>query len=423
MLPFFKKDFLVYWRDRKEMAIALLTPIVIIMVLGFAMPNWVENPTGDLDLKVAVVTEDDAEDGLERFRNSLDALPLAPEETSSLAVSAERLLPSAMLMQLLESEEVRAFVSAIELDEEAAMRQLEDGDVSAIVTFPEGYTLSTLNKWLLNEGEGMAVALTAEQSSTEVDMLRNLLEGFMQTVNLQAAIGFASGGEAAASNSVGLIGPVGGRETIEGFEMVTSFQYYTLAIGVVFSLFVAMTTALKAATERKERVFHRIVLTGSHPIRYLSGKIGSTFCMALLQMTFIFIVCHFILDLFPARTVQFWLGLAMVALVFCFSVASLSAVFTSLAFRLEEATAGGVMTIILMMIGTVGGSFVPRFVLPQWIQLVGEWTPNGRALSAFLQWVQQGSPEVVAAPLLQLLAFSLAAIGASILLFPRRGRI
>jgi ABC-2 type transport system permease protein len=246
----------------------------------------------------------------------------------------------------------------------------------------------------------------------------------MQTMNDQLALGHASTEgitEALIHNNPAI--PTGGRESVEGFQMITSFQYFAVSNSILFALFLSMTTALKAITERREHVLHRILLTGSHPIRYLAGKISSTFCITLLQMTFIFLVCHFALNVFPDRSLQFWLGIALITLIFCFCVAAMSAVFTSLSFRMKEAEAGGLMMFIIILIGTIGGSFVPVYILPNWLRQIGEYTPNGLTLSVFIQWIQQGDYSVVIVPLLQVVIFSLIVVLAGVFLFPKRGKI
>ncbi|MOA27125.1 hypothetical protein D3C78_1479740 [compost metagenome] len=101
----------------------------------------------------------------------------------------------------------------------------------------------------------------------------------------------------------------------------------------------------------------------------------------------------------------------------------MSAFFTSLSFRMKEAEAGGLMTIIIVLIGTIGGSFVPVYVLPNWIRQLGEYTPNGLSLSIFMQWVQQEDFSVILMPLTGLILFSFIMIMAGVFLFPRRGRI
>ena len=44
-------------------------------------------------------------------------------------------------------------------------------------------------------------------------------------------------------------------------------------------------------------VFMRLLLAGTHPYRYLSGKVGSTFCMSA-QSAALLIVSHFLFQLF-----------------------------------------------------------------------------------------------------------------------------
>lgn len=431
MGAFFVKDFLVYWRDRKEMLISLIAPLAIIFILS-AMPDWTKSTTEVPEATLAVVMEDSEEEGLQQFRERLAALP--PEVRSALSPAAERLLPVSILMEALTGEEVAAFLTLTDVpDRSEAMRMVEEKEADAALVVPAGYTKAALEKMLLDEGEVMPLSLTALSSTTQVQVVQGVIEEIQRTMNFHVALGRAGGGSAeaagadAGTDAGGSGAPeapaVGGREMTERYRSMTMFQYYTSAIAILFVLFIAETTAAKAGAEKREHVLRRIMLSGSRPISYLIGKIGSTFCLAVLQMVFIFTVCHFIVGLFPDRSAGFWLGLAAIIAVYCFCVACLAGLFTSITFRMRDGAAGGVLIMIVTAIGTIGGNFVPIYILPDWLRSIGSWTPNGRALAAYIQWLQQESLAVIAGPLLQLAVVALLAVAAGIWLFPRRGQI
>lgn len=423
---FFKKDFLVYWRDRKEMLIALFMPLVLILILGFALPNWVENSNESLEMRVALVVKDRHEEAVHTFQESLESLSISTEEKNELSKSAANFQPEALLMNMFGNDEVEEFLQVAALDDKTAYVQLEEEKVEAVLTVPEGYTLAALNKLLLHEGDGAVLTLTALENSMKVNVLQNMLDGFLGAVNYQAALDSGmeeqeskGEGELALANS-----PVGGLEQIEGVDMITSFQYYALAVSIFFALSVSTTTASKSITEKREMVFMRLLLAGTHPFRYLSGKVGSTFCMSLLQSAVLLIVSHFLFQLFPGKSLIFWVGLTFIIFMMCLTVAALSALYTAMLFRMKDTdVATGISFILLLVLGVIGGNLVPIYILPDWLISIGSVTPNGLALMSMIQWIQ-GSPfQELWLPILYQGVFFIIILAASLWIFPRRGRI
>lgn len=428
---FFKKDLLMYWRDRKEILIALVMPLVLIAVLSLAMPDWFNQPSDSLQIKIGLVTLDDTEEGVAQFVESLAQTDMSREEAERLSAAAEAMNPAAMLQELLGGEALGSLIEVVHADAETALRQLEKEDWTAVVTIPAGYTESSLRRMMLGEGEAVPLGIVGDDASTELEVLIGVLSDFIRTLNFGTAI-------ESAARDAGIVWedgiPPGGRfgdamvinggiEQVDGFEAMTASQYFTLAISVLFSLFMALTTATKAMTEKRELVFSRILLAGVKPGRYLAGKALSTFCLTMLQAALAFLICHYLLDLFPGRDVRFWLGIAGLVAAYCAVVSALAAIFTSLVFRLKDDTAGGAMMTVIMVCGTIGGSFVPVYVLPGWIRGMGEWTPNGLSLAAYTEWIQQGSYGDLYIALAQLLLFAAAGLIIGIAMFPRKGRI
>ncbi len=121
---------------------------------------------------------------------------------------------------------------------------------------------------------------------------------------------------------------------------------------------------MKSAAEKREKVFERILFTGRHPIYYLTGKGAAAFIMAMLQLSALLLLTHFIFDLFPRRSLHFWWGMGLITMMFCLSIGAITILFTSLIFHIKEAAANSLFTLILGLIGTIGGSFVPIYILP-----------------------------------------------------------
>lgn len=418
MRTFFKKDFLVYWRDRKEIIFSLCAPLLLILVLGFALPDWVESAPDQLDLNISLVYADDSEDGLEAF---LEQLPtdITEEQQRQLTEGAEGLVSVLMLDELFEEEELKSFIQVQEQSSEAASTSLEEGEVDAIVTIPPGYIESSLTKIMLDQGEGATLQLVAEESSLELDILTEILQQFMNELNRQTSLHQVLSSEAEEASTYHP--DVGGIEQVDGVEMVSAFQYFTIAISILFSMFIAITTASKARTEKREQVFHRILITGAHSRDYVLGKVASTFCLALLQLIIVITISTIGFQLFPNTSIQFYSGLIVIIIVFACFTASLASLFTAALFRFthDEAVIG-LSTLLVILFGTFGGSFIPIYVLPNWLQEFGWWTPNGLTLSMLIQWIQTQSFADIWDSLIILFFMSVAVMLISLWMFPKR---
>lgn len=422
MLPYLKKDFLIYWRDRKEMLAVIFGPVLMIIVLSLALPHMVVGDDAAVEAKIAVVNQDDAEAGMQRFATALASRQLPDEEADALAAGAEELQPASILLDVFRSVEVSALLEVVETDEASAMEMLQAAKVDAVLTIPPGYTEDVLLRLLLNEGEGAALTLAANDSSLQLDVLETVVGSVLETVNLHAALVHAAEDPLAVWQRLDqLETEVGGAEQVTGIRSVTASQYYTAAVSLLFAMFVAMTTAMLSAAEKRERVIHRILLTGGKPLLFLAGKAGASFLMVMLQMSISLLVPHFILSVFAVVPESFWGGLVWIYGIYGLVTAGLAVLFTSLMHRLKDAD--GILLVVTIMFGTIGGGFVPIYVLPEWLRKVGEWSPNGMALSAALQWIQAGEWELLLIPSVHLLLYSLLLFAAGWACFPRRGQI
>ncbi|MDF2926573.1 MAG: transporter permease [Paenibacillaceae bacterium] len=422
MGAFLRKDVLVYWRDRRENIISLVVPLILIVILGLVLPGWIENPAAALQLKAAYVVKDDGNAGLDQFQSSLAGKGMKESEAAVLAELAERHQPARLLRELLGGEQLSGVVQLAEMDEEQALQQLAAKEIQAVITLPEGFTLNALNRMLLGEGTGAAILLTADKPSVEVGALQGIINGFARQLNTGMAIIQATPGRTEAMPAEAALPPTGGLERIEGVRAISSFQYFTLSIGVMFAMYVAAAIAYKAVAEKRQHILQRIQLSGSHPFSFLWGKIGSTLVMALTQLTCVIGICHFLLGLFPGFPLQFWLGLVLLTFTAGLFIAAMSALFTSFMFRINPDAANAVIHTLLIIIGIVGGNFVPVYALPHSVQQLWEWTPNGLWLSTVIQWIQQESWTVAVQGMLGLALFAAAAVALSIWIFPKRGR-
>ncbi|RXZ84813.1 ABC transporter permease [Paenibacillaceae bacterium] len=420
MHPFFFKDVLIFWRSRRELLVSLIVPIILIVLLGFTLPSWVENKSDLQQMAVALVNEDDEAGAVHQLRQH------EPQSAALLEGLQTADLPIEMFMKLFSQAEIQSMVNILETDRETAFQALQDEAVEAVITIPEGFTYAVLQRMLLHNGDGATIELSADNVSLRVNTLQDILGSFARELNLQSAISYALASSSA--HAVTIANPeqmesIGGNEAIDTFPMITSFQYFALALSIMFALMISLSAAGKAAVELRGHVIHRIILSGVHPVRYLAGKLGSTFIVSWLQFTTVVLITHLLLNVFPDRSLTFWLGIAFIAAFLSLSVAALTGLCTALLFRVNENIVTSLFTLILMVFSVIGGNVVPLYALPELLQRAGEWTPNGQLLAVFMQWVRQEDMAVLFSALFKVAISALAMLVLAVWLFPRRGKI
>lgn len=420
MGAFIKKDLLVFWRDRKEILMALLLPILIIVILNFAFSGLFKDEKA-MQIDISVVQEDDVKKGKEQFAASVEAKGLSSEEKSVLLAEADKLDPVKLIHDILNSSDLKEWVTVKDLSEQEAAEHVKNGELDAIIKIPEGFTFETLSGVLLGETSQGSVTILAEEESAEVSTLQEVVHTFVNTVNTQFALG-SKGVQATAEPIL----PKGGKEVVEGDDGADAYtisQYFTIAIGTLFALFMAQTVSLKTMTEKREQVFNRILLTNSHPLSFLIGKTVSAFILAILQFAITLTVVQLVLDVFPDKSFTFWAGLMVVLIAFALTVGGLSALFTALTLHLSDTNAAsGISTLIIMGFGVLGGSFFPLEGLPEPIQKIGEWTPNGQTQTALIEWVQYSHFNDLLFPIIFLMGVFIICFAISVSIFPKRGR-
>lgn len=420
MWHFLKKDLLVLVRNRTELILLLLMPFILICILGFALRGLMEGNADTLNMQVALVEQDEEAKGIEQFKNELSQLAMPSEAIAQIDLAATNMLPSDLLGDVLENDSVKNMIDVIEMDMIEAEKALEDEEVEAILTLPENFTYLTLQKMFLDKGEGSKLEiLVREEGGLQASIFETIIESFTQSVNFESAIAkVVEGKTITTASSVGDIGRV---ETISTRDPITTFQYYTIAMSVMFVLYVASTIASRAYVEKDQHVFNRIILSGKSPVAFLSGKFISATVVACIQLFILFALSTLIFQSFQGETVTFWLGMLAISFVLALCVGALAMLLTSITVRfnnpnINSAFSGGIVSIMAF----AGGSFVPVSQLPGFVDLIGGLTPNGAALTAYIKWMQEARFVELTPEIISILVTATFLFIISLAIFPRR---
>ncbi|MCT2536680.1 ABC transporter permease [Aquibacillus koreensis] len=424
MLAFLKKDVRVLLRDRTELLVLLLMPVILTGILGFALKGMFGENQVNLMMTVAVVNQSDAEVDEENFLQEIEKSPMPKEARKALQEAATSVEPYAMLEGVFEDEEVKEIIETKEMDLEEAKEALKEEEVSAIIVVPESFTYDVLNKMLLEQGDGSELeVIKSTHAPLSAGVFEDIISRFVDTVNLETAIAKATQTTVASRETVEPVNemPIGSKITVTDQKPITSLEYYSIGMTAMFALFAASTIASKAYVETYQHVLDRILLSGKHPANYLSGKAISTTVIVFIQVVLLFTIARVVMQVFADRSWAFFGGMLVIALVFSICVGALASLLTALTVKsksnaIPSMFSGGVVTLFALL----GGSFMPVSNMPELFKTLGNWTPNGIMLNVLLQWAQGLGMDFITPMLGRLLLISVVLFGISILIFSKR---
>jgi ABC-2 type transport system permease protein len=194
--------------------------------------------------------------------------------------------------------------------------------------------------------------------------------------------------------------PLSGRPSAENHV-----AYYAGAIAFMFLLFAAAQGALTLLDERDNGVLDRIVAGPGGVAVALRGRFAFLTVQGIVQTLVIFAVAWAIYKVDLSAAPATWL----LIVVLSSGAAAAIALLMVTACR-SRAQAETLTNVVILVMSAVGGSMVPRFFMPEWLQNLGWLTPNTWVLEAYSGVLARGSGLTgIALPLAMLVLATTAA--------------
>lgn len=423
MFHLVKKDFSLMRRDRSELISLLLMPFILISILGLALGNLTMRGFSINSFPVAMVVEQNLSEERDTFEQSLRDLGLPEEQLNERLMITEMTEPSNSLQSILLSDDIAEWMTIETYDSrEQAMADLDEGDVRGVIVIPEGFSSTIWTNTVTPDDH------TVDSSSLELivndyesipsDIIRSVLSTFVNRYNLEASIAIAAQGQALPEVEATTYGSL---DTLTTNDPVSSFQYYTIGMAVMFALYVAPTISSLAYKEKRQHIFGRMMLSGTEPYSYLMSKMVSSTFITFIQLVILFGSSTLIFGTFSQFGLSLWMAIALVSAVFSIAVGSVASLLTSIGLYANNDAASGIFSGLLVTVfAFLGGSFTPVEQFSEVLRSVGNWTPNGAAMTTYLQLMQGFSIPEVLPLLIRLAVMSTVFVIISIALFPKR---
>lgn len=159
---------------------------------------------------------------------------------------------------------------------------------------------------------------------------------------------------------------------------ISGFQITVPGNGVLFGFFIALTVAMSFAEERKSGTWRRLLASPVSRGAALLGKLVPFVVIGLIQLTFLFGLGML---LFGMRVAGSMPALAALSLAVVLCSTSLGLAMASLGGT--EKQLGGVGSVVLLVMGLLGGCMLPRLIMPPFMQDLGKIVPHAWALDGY----------------------------------------
>ena len=413
-----KKQGLLLWRNPQQLLLLIGLPIILIAILGTALSSMMDSSDPEIQVKVAFIEHEDEKQQVDRFINDMEKVEFPQKEFQGIQEKVFQMTPIGLLKdEVFGSEELKRMMDVSNVKVSEKDKILNNDSYTAVIEVPENFTYETLQAMLLNEGSLPELKVYRNEGAPiGSSVVENILQQFQTQLTLQTFLG--QKGIDPSRIQIDENSILGNTTTINKKNPVSTKSYYAVGMAVMNVLFIA--TAISAITflEKKMHVFDRVILANVSRWVYFMSVFISGAIFALLQLLIIFGFSWAIFGVSWPNLTYFFI----VTIATAISVGGICVLLTAISYRLNsEVISNFFSSIVVTLMSFLGGSFYPIGDASKFIEKLGNFTPNGAGMSAYMAILRGDGFSAFSQHVLFLIVFAVIAIVIAALSFPKRG--
>ncbi|GAA3026275.1 ABC transporter permease [Tetragenococcus solitarius] len=419
MFNLIKKDFLSLSKSKSDLIELLLMPLILIVILGFTLGDILMGDFNVSTFNVGVVNNQNFAADLNRLEDDLLEEGMSEEAVGELIASTKETDPASMLIDLLTGEEFKDLmvVQGFE-DAQSAQKMMEEDELAGYITIPEEFSYEVWQSIYFDEDPSATLEVTGQgEGVVSSSILQSVVHSFSDEYNLEASIALATDGEAEVEEDERDYGKI---TQLSVEEPVDAFQYYTIGMGVMFALSTASALASRAFREKEQHVFGRIMLSGTKPLTYLSSKMISGTLITFVQLSVLFTFSTIFFGIFDGKSTEFWMNITYVTALYSLVIGSITSLLTSISLYANDNSTVGFFSSFVSVFAFIGGSLTPVDQFSETLQRMGNWLPNGAAMTSYLQIFQGFDFQDVLPLMIRVIGVTLVCLVIAVIIFPKR---
>lgn len=166
--------------------------------------------------------------------------------------------------------------------------------------------------------------------------------------------------------------------------------YYAAGMAVMFLLFSMSGAAGSILEEEESGALERLLVSSTSLTRIMAAKWLFYAGLGLAQVSVMFVYGSVAFGL-PLWTPNHLAGFLAMSVTTALAAAAFGLLLASLC--RSRGQLGGVSTIVILVMSAVGGSMVPRFIMPPAMEALGRFTFNGWAMDGYLAVFWNDDPQ------------------------------
>jgi len=363
IIPLIKKDFRLFFKSKSAVALTYLVPMVITLIFGAVFGGF-GKAEGINDIKILLVDDDQTEFS-KKFHASLDSL-------QELTIYTKRKVNDEF----------------IPFDIEAMDGWIKDGKRKLGVYIPKGFEEKIEN------GEKIPLEIhfdpkyQIEYGITSGLIQKTMLENFPQILissimksQLFRHFSFVENQDRVLGKNTEQLRKMENPLDMKSVKLLgeeqdnSMFAQYVAGMAVMFLLFSVTAAGASLIDEKKNGTINRLLIAPVKRSEILLSKMIYISLLGLSQLIVLFLFGWLVFKLNIFKDV---LALVVMIIVTALACGSVGIFIASICKNQQQV--GSISTLIVLGMSALGGSMFPSFIMPKYIQTIGNFTVNHWAM-------------------------------------------